>query len=165
MDPALREGVRGLLATWGRIVESEEGVAVLWACVENTGSDWAIDISGEMSVMERYDSSSSSHILSLNTYNSTTLSSRTEKEPSLSMLTPEDLKRAEETGQMDVDANILDLRPDPTIFVRYLKSLDRVDISSEFFVRLLEAYRETKSDTDSDPMRYADSTACPLSSR
>lgn len=80
------------------------------------------------------------------------------------MFTPEDLKRAEETGQMDVDANILDLRPDPTIFVRYLKSLDRVEVSSELFVRLLEAYRETKSDTDSDPTRYVDSTAC-LASR
>lgn len=63
VDPALREGVRGLLETWGRIVESEEGVAVLWACVENPGSDWAIDIAGEMSIVERYGSSSSSCIL------------------------------------------------------------------------------------------------------
>ena len=69
------------------------------------------------------------------------------------MFTPEDLKRAEETGEMDVDANILDLRPDPTLFARYLKSVDRVDISSELFARLLEAYRESKVEITADPMR------------
>lgn len=74
--------------------------------------------------------------------------------PSLSMFTPENLKRAEATGEMDVDANILDLRPDPAVFARYMKSADRVDISSELFARLLEAYRESKEDTEADPMRY-----------
>ena len=73
------------------------------------------------------------------------------------MFTPEDLKRAEEAGELDADANLFDLRPDPARFVRYLKSIERSDISSELFVRLLEAYREVKAQTDSDPLRYAPS--------
>lgn len=164
VDPTLREGVRGLLATWGRIVEAEEGVALLWACVENPGMDWAIDAAGELSIIERCVPSSSSSIHSPNAHKVVISTCRTEKGPSLTIFTPEDLRRAEETGEMNADANIFDLRPDPTVFVRYLKMLDRVDVSSELFVRLLEAYREAKSDTNSDPMRYVDSTTCPLSS-
>ena len=69
------------------------------------------------------------------------------------MFTPEDLKRAEESGDFDVDANFLGLRPDPAHFVRFLKTLERTDVASELFVRLLEAYRESKADSDSDPTR------------
>lgn len=69
------------------------------------------------------------------------------------MYTPEALKRAEESGDFDIDANILDLRPDPAQFVRYLKSIERVDMSSELFVKLLAAYRESKTDADADPLR------------
>ena len=69
------------------------------------------------------------------------------------MFTPEDLRRAEESGELDIDANILSLRPDPSQLIAFLKSLDRADISSEIFVRLLEAYRETKTVKDSDPTK------------
>lgn len=75
--------------------------------------------------------------------------------PRLGMFTPEDLRRAEETGGFDVDTNILNLRPDPVHFVTFLKSLDRSDVVSDLFVRLLEAYRESKVTPDADPMRYA----------
>ena len=74
--------------------------------------------------------------------------------PQLHMFTPEDLRRAEETGEFDIDANILNLRPDPAHFVTFLKSLDRSDVVSDSFVRLLEAYRESKAAGDADPMRY-----------
>ena len=78
------------------------------------------------------------------------------------MFTPEDLRNAEESGEFDFDANILNLRPDPAHFVTLLKSLDRSDIASELFVRLLEAYRECKYTADADPMRYARKTLCSL---
>jgi hypothetical protein len=71
----------------------------------------------------------------------------------LELFTPEDLKHAEDNEQLNVDANIFDLRPDPNHFVKFLKSLDRGDISSELFVRILEAYRESKTERDSDPMQ------------
>ena len=78
---------------------------------------------------------------------------RQEKDQSLAFFTPDDLKKAEEGGALDVDANFLRLRPDPVHFVAFLKSLERPDVSSEIFVRLLEGYRELKSDDDGDPLR------------
>ncbi len=78
---------------------------------------------------------------------------RQEKESSLAFFTPDDLKKAEESGALDVDANFLDLRPDPTHFVDFLVSLDRPDVASAVFVRLLEGYRDLKADKESDPLR------------
>ena len=78
----------------------------------------------------------------------------TESPSGLAFFTPEDLQRAEEAGDMDPDANILNLRPDPVQFVALLKSLERADIVSQIFVRLLDAYREAKTDEDVDPTRY-----------
>lgn len=63
------------------------------------------------------------------------------------------MRKAEEAGEFDADANILHLRPDPVHFVRYLKSIDRPDVTSDIFVKLLEAYRGSKGTSDSDPMR------------
>ena len=77
----------------------------------------------------------------------------TESPGGLAFFTPEDLQRAEEAGDMDPDANILNLRPDPVQFVALLKSLERADIVSQIFVRLLDAYREAKTE-DVDPTRY-----------
>ena len=71
----------------------------------------------------------------------------------MALFTPDDLKKAEENGALDVDANFLGLRPDPVHFVTFLKSLDRPDAASEIFVRLLEGYRKLKSDHDGDPLR------------
>ena len=78
---------------------------------------------------------------------------RQEKESSLAFFTPVDLKKAEERGALDVDANLLDLRPDPTHFVDFLVSLDRPDVTSDVFVRLLEGYRDLKANKESDPLR------------
>ncbi|KAH9166708.1 hypothetical protein EDB89DRAFT_2001872 [Lactarius sanguifluus] len=129
-DPTLRESVRGLLVAWGRMVPTDEAVAILWACVNGQGGEWAIDTDGGVRRVEK-----------------------PEKEPSLALFTPDDLKRAEESGALDVDANFLGLRPDPVHFVAFLQSLDRPDAASEIFVLLLEGYRELKSDSDGDSLR------------
>jgi hypothetical protein len=71
----------------------------------------------------------------------------------LSLLTPEDLRQADKE---DFDLNLLNLRPDPSHLVQFLKSIDRPDISSELFVRVLEAYRSLKSKEESDPLRSVD---------
>lgn len=71
----------------------------------------------------------------------------------LALLTPEDIRRAEESEDLDFDSNLLDLRPDPVHFVRFLKEIDRADVSSDLFVKLLESYRDTKDSDDPDPMR------------
>ncbi|KAI0317004.1 hypothetical protein OF83DRAFT_1276666 [Amylostereum chailletii] len=129
-DPAVREGVRGLLLTWGRVVAASEAVAILWACVEDQGGIWTADITGELKRVERLD-----------------------RAPPLALFTPETLRRAEADGEMDADANFLGLRPDPAHFVRFLRALERAEVASEVFVRFLEAYRESKAAKDADPMR------------
>ena len=78
---------------------------------------------------------------------------RQENESSLALFTPDNLKRAEESGALDVDANFLDLRPDPTHFVDFLVSLDRPDVTSDVFVRLLEGYRDSKANKESNSLR------------
>ncbi|KAH9844158.1 uncharacterized protein C8Q71DRAFT_731516 [Rhodofomes roseus] len=129
-DPALKESVRGFLVTWGRIVNTNEGIDALWEVVLGEGGEWKADVTGSLARLET-----------------------TERNPTLSLFTPEDLRRAEEVGELDADANLFDLRPDPVQFVRYLKSIDRSDISSEVFVKLLEAYRELKAQPENDPLR------------
>jgi hypothetical protein len=52
-DPTLRESVRGLLLAWGRVVPTEEAVAILWACLDGEGGDWAVDISGNVRRVEK----------------------------------------------------------------------------------------------------------------
>lgn len=73
----------------------------------------------------------------------------------LSIFTPDALEDAEKSGKLDIDSNFLDLRPDPAHFVRFLKTMNRPEVSPSLFVRLLEAYREVKSDNEGDPLRCA----------
>ena len=73
----------------------------------------------------------------------------------LSIFTPGALEEAEKSGKLDLDSNFLDLRPDPSHFVGFLKMVNRPEVSSSLFVRLLEAYRRVKSDGEGDPLRCA----------
>ncbi|KAI0347118.1 hypothetical protein BDW22DRAFT_498107 [Trametopsis cervina] len=129
-DPAMRAILKGILGAWGRLVGSAEGTATLWLIIDGEGGNWQVDIAGEI---RRVESSTGSN--------------------SLSLFTPEDLRRAEQSGEFDMDANLLDLRPDPVHFVGFLKSLARPEVVSEIFVRLLDAYRESKGAADTDPLR------------
>ncbi|KAL7282291.1 hypothetical protein ACG7TL_003761 [Trametes sanguinea] len=130
-DPVLRETVRGFLSTWGRLVNSEEAISTIWRIIDGQGSDWRVDVAGEIS---RVDNSAA------------------DGQP-LSMFTPQSLKEAEEAGEFDVDSNPLGLKPDPIRLVRFIKSLDRADVSSDLFVQLLEAYRESRAQADVDPLK------------
>jgi len=62
---------------------------------------------------------------------------------------PEERRRKGENE----DGDAFDLYPDAAHFVQYIKSLDRSDINSELFVRLLEVYYSSHRDKESDPMR------------
>jgi hypothetical protein len=79
---------------------------------------------------------------------------RSEQPSLLSFLTPEDLRRADESDDFKFDANVLDLYPDPLRFVRFLKAIDRADISSDLFVKLLDMYHKHKSQAGSDPTQF-----------
>lgn len=47
-DPVLKESVKGLLATWGRVVETQDGVNTLWSVIRSKRIDWEVDISGNI---------------------------------------------------------------------------------------------------------------------
>jgi hypothetical protein len=83
---------------------------------------------------------------------------RSIRQPTLSLLTPndlhQDLHQANNAESIDFDSNVLDLRPDPVFFVRFLKSINRPDISADLFVRLLETYQSLKAQSDNDPLRF-----------
>jgi hypothetical protein len=53
-DPTLRESIRGLLFAWGRVVPLDEAVAILWACIDGQGGNWAVDITGIVKRVDRY---------------------------------------------------------------------------------------------------------------
>ena len=42
------------------------------------------------------------------------------------------------------DANPLGLRPDPVQFVKFLQAIGRTEVSSDVFVKILEAYQERR---------------------
>ncbi|KAI6035338.1 hypothetical protein F5J12DRAFT_909233 [Pisolithus orientalis] len=125
-DPVVRDLVKVLLTTWGRVVECQEGIEQLWLVLHGQRVSWWTDDTGEVVC--------------------TVTESQMEK---LALLSPERLRGKE----YDVYDDAFDLYPNPTHFVRYIKSLNRSDISCELFVRLLEEYRSAKSDRESNPMR------------
>ena len=47
-DPALKTTVRGLLRTWGRLVDTAEGIATLWLVVDGEGGQWHVNVAGEI---------------------------------------------------------------------------------------------------------------------
>ncbi|RDB22555.1 RNA polymerase II assembly factor RTP1 [Hypsizygus marmoreus] len=127
-DPNLKESLRGIMITWAKIVGTSEGIEALWSILSSEEGVWKVDLEGQIHKVKQSDHASR-----------------------LSLLTPEDL-RENALSDIEVDANILDLYPDPGHFVRFLKEIDRADISSELFVRLLEAYHSSKA-KDENPLR------------
>jgi hypothetical protein len=145
-DPMLRDSAEGLLATWGRIINANEGIAMLWDVVLNYDDTWAVNGLGQLS-------RSSAWVIAaiIDAWRPDHDYRRAPQ--GLSMFTPESLKKADETGETDVDSNIMDLRPDPKSFIAYIKSINRSDIASDMFVRLLQNYQALKADPESNPLR------------
>ncbi|KAJ3986901.1 hypothetical protein F5890DRAFT_1636144 [Lentinula detonsa] len=133
-DPELKEVVRGLLMTWSRIASTSEAVDILWSILDDEASQWHTDLEGGV---QRVSSA-------------TGIASATAK---LSLFTPETLSNAAEAGELDPGANVLDLYPDPRHFAVFLKSTNRDEILSQFFVKLLGGYRDNKNNEDGNPVR------------
>ena len=47
-DPVLRASVKSLLATWGRVVETLDGVNTLWLIIRSERIYWDVDVSGDI---------------------------------------------------------------------------------------------------------------------
>ncbi|KAG6893275.1 hypothetical protein C0993_001551 [Termitomyces sp. T159_Od127] len=129
VDPSVRESLRGLMITWGKIVSNADGVRILWPILQSDEVKWTIDLEGNIN-----------------------RANESERLKPLSLLTPEDLKDSAE-NEYSIESNILGLYPGPTHFVQLLKVIDRADISSDLFVKLLEAYRDRNNDKDEDPTK------------
>ncbi|KAI0772085.1 hypothetical protein BD413DRAFT_52804 [Trametes elegans] len=132
-DPLLRETIKGFLSTWGRLVNSEEVLLTVWRIIDGEGSTWRVDVAGELSRVAE--------------------ESVEDGTPPLSFFTPQSLKEAEEAGEFDVDSNVLGLKPDPARLISFIKTLNRDDVSSDLFVQLLEAYRTSRTQPASDPLK------------
>lgn len=52
-DPVLKESVRGLLLTWGRVVVSSECYEKLLLILDGSGGDWKVDVAGEIQRVEK----------------------------------------------------------------------------------------------------------------
>lgn len=127
-DPTILEGVRGLLQTWARVSETSECVGTLWGVTVGGEQDgWQTDLEGNISRIPK---------------------SQIAEDERLALFTPQSRKEAEEAGEFDPDANIMELYPDPARFVAFLKRVGRGDVVGELFVRCLEAYRGTRKEGD-----------------
>jgi hypothetical protein len=73
-------------------------------------------------------------------------------ESKLEIFTPESRQILEEAEELDINTNVMNLRPDPGSFVSYINLISRTEIASPIFVRLLEGYQALKAD-DGDPLR------------
>ncbi|ESK92903.1 hypothetical protein Moror_9059 [Moniliophthora roreri MCA 2997] len=126
-DPTIREAVRDMLLTWSRVMTKSEAVAVLWFILNDQDGKLKVGLDGMIQKTEKFDEN-------------------------LSLFTPESLRQAEESGQLEAGANFLDLYPDPSHYASFIQLINRQDILSDIFVMLLEAYRESKL-SNGDPIQ------------
>lgn len=47
-DPVLKESVKAMLMTWGKVVEAQEGIETLWSILQNQRILWQADLVGEL---------------------------------------------------------------------------------------------------------------------
>ncbi|KAK1224380.1 hypothetical protein PQX77_012676 [Marasmius sp. AFHP31] len=126
-DPTIREAIRDMLLTWFRVSSATEAVAILLFVLSDQHGRLKIGLDGEI---RRVD----------------------EPKDPLSLFTPGSLKEAEEAGELDPNANWLDMYPDPSHYVRFIQSINREDIVSDLFVVILEAFRDNRKE-DGDPVQ------------
>ncbi|KIM46218.1 hypothetical protein M413DRAFT_426519 [Hebeloma cylindrosporum] len=129
-DPQLKESIRALLLSWGKIVDENEGTQILWSIVDGgKGGDWKFNLEGQF-----WKEGNSGRL-------------QEDSEPTL-LLPGND---PETTA--DVDINLFNLYPDPVHFVDFLKRLERGDMASNIFLKLLENYRAMKERPGEGPMK------------
>jgi hypothetical protein len=52
-DPSLKELLRGLLGTWGRVVGPTEALGILWSVIDGQGGEWRVDLDGQITRLEK----------------------------------------------------------------------------------------------------------------
>ncbi|KAJ3501037.1 hypothetical protein NLJ89_g9525 [Agrocybe chaxingu] len=129
-DPQLKESVTGLLKSWAKITDLNEGSPILWSIIEGgKENEWKFDSEGNFWKSPITENAASP------------------------LLMPGDPGTAEDVQLADINQNLFNLYPDPLHFVEFLKVLERGDLASLIFVRLLESYRDIKGRVNEDPSR------------
>ncbi|GJJ07060.1 hypothetical protein Clacol_001259 [Clathrus columnatus] len=129
-DPSVRETIFGLLVTWSRVASSTDVIDGIWKIISGYGGDWDLTLEGWVR------SASNTSV------------------PSISLQSVAEMD-GKPRDDIDIDANPFDLRPDPVRFVAFMKTMDRKDVSSDIFLRLLNGYQELKNtDRDEDAIRF-----------
>jgi hypothetical protein len=147
VDPLLLDSANGLLASWGRVTDANECVEVLWTVIQDYDDTWRMNEAG-------YLMRSTEYVNSIHCIRAPRLTlKRASTMHKLAMFTPHSLRQAEEAGEFAVDANVMNLRPDPAAFVAFVKSTKRPNIASELFVLLLEAYQAERAASTDDPLK------------
>ncbi|KAG8750550.1 hypothetical protein FRC12_012833 [Ceratobasidium sp. 428] len=134
-DPMLKESVHGLVKTWARLVSRDEAIAGLWSIVQGAGG-WGLD--GEVQ-----------WIWDVGEDGLEIVRARAPKPIPLSVL--QGPNEGGELGDTE-DDNPLSLRPNPAHFAGLLKSLERKDVASALFVRILNEYQVAQR-LDTNPLR------------
>lgn len=52
-DPSLKEQLRGLLGTWGRVIGATEALAIMWSVIDGEGGEWRVDLEGQITRLEK----------------------------------------------------------------------------------------------------------------
>ncbi|CAG8720460.1 5396_t:CDS:2, partial [Acaulospora colombiana] len=122
-DPTEISTCKGLLISWTKLAPATDVSDKLWSIVQGAGGEWKMDAVGDEGDLK--------------------LSWRQE----IILETPKlgDLSNLEKDA---MDFNLLHLRPDPIHLVGLVKTLNRKEVASLFFIRLLSAEHDDLSEVD-----------------
>ena len=156
-DPGTKEMVEGLLRTWARVAVTSDATAGWWGVIQGTGGWGLMDLRNESSFYKEWALRNGELVVEqrsvvrsfLFTFSDLCLCvSRRQSEniPSLtSLLNPQ-----------AVSGNPLQMHPDPVQLVKFLKSVDRKEVSGALLVRCLNEYSALREAGDAvNPLRRA----------
>ncbi|KAG9077312.1 hypothetical protein FRC06_008985, partial [Ceratobasidium sp. 370] len=134
-DPMLKESTHGLIRTWARLVSRDEAITGLWNIVQGVGG-WSVDGEAQWT----WDVGEKGLEI---------VRAGAPKPVPLSVL--QGTNESGELGDAE-DDNPLSLRPNPPHFAQLVKSLERKDVASALFVRILNEYQVAQR-LDANPLR------------
>jgi hypothetical protein len=126
-QPSLEADVLSLIKTWARVVDKDNGVKGLWAVVQSN-----LDRSG----MANEEGGGAALFWEREGEVARLVFGRRDQHAEMTSQQIEEVDDA-----VDAALERLDLEPDPQAFARLLKEIERVDISSELFLLVLQAWR------------------------
>jgi hypothetical protein len=138
-QPSLEVDVLSLIRTWGRVVDKDNGVKGLWAVAQSTSDRSGManeEGNGAVLFWERQGD-----VARL-------VFGRRDQHVEATSQIIEEVDDA-----VDAALERLDLEPDPQAFAQLLKEIERIDISSELFLMVLQAWRAESVVPQREPLQ------------